>query len=35
MCTFANSAFYSYRRNHACGRQASLIWTTVPAQADA
>lgn len=35
ICTFANPAFYSYRRNHACGRQASLIWTTAPAQADA
>ena len=26
LCTFANPAFYSYRRNPACGRQASLIW---------
>ena len=33
ICTFANPAFYSYRRNHACGRQASLIWMTTPAQA--
>ena len=25
-CTYANPNFYSYRRNRACGRQASLIW---------
>ncbi|MGE4297321.1 MAG: polyphenol oxidase family protein [Desulfovibrionaceae bacterium] len=25
-CTLADAAFFSYRRDRACGRQASLIW---------
>lgn len=26
LCTFLNPAFYSYRRNVSCGRQAAFIW---------
>ena len=26
LCTFTNERFFSYRRDKACGRQASLIW---------
>jgi YfiH family protein len=30
VCTYSDERFYSYRRDHLCGRQASLIWLDTP-----